>query len=133
MTNKLVKSCLFGVLGAVIMSALLLLVFNYICYTNDDPDKYLGVLGVTALLMAAFSGGFISAKLNRESGLVCGLITGAIFVLLVVLLSFSLQTEGNGMTTKSYLIFALVPVLSAVAGLLGLPSKKKRKKKTGKK
>lgn len=132
MTNKLVKSCLFGVLGAIIISAVLLLVFNYICYINDDPDKYLGVLGVGALLSAAFFGGFISSRLNRESGLVCGLITGVLFVLLVILISFSMQTDANGMTTKSYLFFALVPIISAVAGLLGLPSKKKKKKKTGK-
>ena len=131
MSNKLLKSSLTGVLTAIAMSVVLLLVFNYICYINSDPDKFLTVFALAALYISTFFGGFAAARKNKQAGLLCGFLTGAIFLLLIIVLSISLKSDGISSAWR-YLLFAAILPVSIIGGLAGIPSSNKRRKKSKK-
>ncbi len=128
MDNKLLKSCFAGIMVAFGMSAILLCVFGYICYTRNDPDSLIPILATVTLFVSAFAGGYIAARRMGQSGLLCGLISGGIFVGVIILLSLVLRDESSRLSFGNILAFLSVLGVSLVGGYFGVPNGKKRKK-----
>ena len=68
-----------------------------------------------------------------EKGLVSGLATGGIFMLVVIMLSLFLRDGSSPMGFITWVMFLLVALIGGVGGYFGVPSTKKRKKKNKKK
>ena len=127
------KNCVKGLLTAMLTSIALVFLFGWICNGAKDPAALAGVFGRTALYLGAFTGGVVSAKANREKGLVSGLATGGVFMLAVVILSLILRDGSQPISFMSWVMFFLVALISGVGGFIGVPSHKKKKRRKKKK
>lgn len=123
------KNSIKGVLVSILSSAVLLLLFGWICFSRADPSALTGILGRAALYISAFLGGFFAARFNRETGLLSGLLTGGIFMLFVIMLSLFLRGGSEPMGFMTWIMFLLVALLGGVGGYLGTPNGKKRKRR----
>lgn len=126
MSGKMIKNCAKGLAVSALFGLLLILLFSFICFMCKDPDKYMTVFSFVILAFSAFAGAFFSAKKNKESGIFCGMLTGLFFVLLIFLLSFLF--DGNGSVIR-YIMYGAMIIISCIGGYLGLPNKKRKKKK----
>ena len=127
------KNCVKGLLTAMLTSLCLIFVFGWISNSMEDPSRLVGLFGRSALYISAFFGGFVSARANREKGLLSGLATGGVFMLVVIMLSLFLRDGSSPMGFVTWIMFLLIALISGVGGYFGVPSGKKRKKKNKKK
>ncbi|MBQ6701400.1 MAG: TIGR04086 family membrane protein [Clostridia bacterium] len=127
------KNCVKGLLAAMLTSLCLIFLFGWISNSMEDPSRLLGLFGRSALYISAFIGGFVSARANMEKGLVSGLATGGIFMLVVIMLSLFLRDGSSPMGFITWVMFLFVALIGGVGGYFGVPSTKKRKKKNKKK
>ena len=129
MQVNFIKNCLKGVLAAIISSAVLLLVLSFIAYTRADPDSYVTIFASVALYVSAFICGFVAVKKNRESGLLCGLVSGAIFTMLIIGMSLIARTTDESSSNLKWVIYLVILGVSALGGVIGVPSGKMKRKK----
>ena len=77
--KQLIKSVFVGVLTSALTEIILMSLFSVLIITSGllpaDITDYI-MVAVTA--MSVFCGGFICAKVNKSSGLICGLLSGGI-------------------------------------------------------
>ncbi|MBR6682455.1 MAG: TIGR04086 family membrane protein [Clostridia bacterium] len=132
MQVNFIKNCLKGVLAAIVSSTVLLLVLSFIAYTRADPDSYVPIFAGIALYVSAFICGFVAVKKNRESGLLCGLVSGAIFTVLIVALSLAMRTSDAGGSSLKWVMYLVVLGISILGGVVGVPSGKAKRNKRGK-
>ena len=132
MQVNFIKNCLKGVLAAIVSSAVLLLVLSFIAYTRADPDSYVPIFAGIALYVSAFICGFVAVKKNRESGLLCGLVSGTIFTVLIVALSLAMRTSDAGGSSLKWVMYLVVLGISILGGVVGVPSGKAKRNKRGK-
>ena len=133
MQTEFWKNSVKGFLVSILSSAVLLLVFGWICFTREDPAALSGILGRTALYLSAFLGGFFASRFNREKGLLSGLTAGGAFMLFVVMLSLFLRSGNEPVKFMTWVMFLLILLVGTAGGYLGVPSGKKRKRKNKKK
>ena len=133
MQTEFWKNSVKGLLVSILSSAVLLLLFGWICYTREDPSALLGILGRAGLYISAFLGGFFAAKFNREKGLLSGLAAGGAFMLFVIMLSLFLRSGSESIKFMTWVMFLLILLIGTAGGYLGVPSGKKRKRKNKKK
>ena len=126
-----IKNVVKGFLVAALTSVVLLFVFGWICGTQEDPEGLIGILGRAALYVSALAGGFAAARFNREKGLICGLSAGGGLMLTVMLISLFLRGD-SPMGMLVWTMFLFIPLVAAVGGYIGIPQKKKRKKRNKK-
>ena len=103
--------------------ALFLLLFCWIACCLDDPASVTRPLSLTALCLSSLAGGFAAVRFTGD-GLLSGLLSGTVSLLLLRALSlFSLPP--SGMELEQVLLFTvLVPVLSVCGAVLGRKRKK---------
>ena len=112
-------SLLRGVPLAVLLSALLLLLFSAICFKNGDPSKAVRPFSAVAFFFSAFLSGFLPAGFYRRRGLLIGLAGGAATALLFAALSLILGDPGNVPASARLIGYPAILLLSAFGGLLG--------------
>lgn len=128
--SGLVASLLKGFLSAAATGAAAVLIFCAAAMKFDDPDKAAPIFGIAAMLIAAFVGGFSTARSHRERGLWCGALFGLVFILLIASISLAL---GHGISTSAFAVAAPTAVIvSALGGIGGVGGKKPRKRKKNK-
>ena len=124
----MIKKSVLSFLIALGASAVLLAVFGYICYTREDPGVLFKPLGMTALYLSALTGGLVSARLNRSNTVLSSALTGLLFMLSVVVISFIIRPDSESIGITNWLLYFLIIVVSTVGGFVYRPSAKKRKK-----
>ncbi len=123
-----------GLLGSVVpaffamalLSIGLLFLTAFLLTRSEDPAAHIRVFGLALPALSAFFGGFVAGKREKNMGALCGLVTGVIFLLALLLLSFFL---GSGTMTFGVRIvcYTLLLLLSTLGGLAGSTGGKKRK------
>ena len=93
--NGKVMWVLKSLLASYIVTGLLLLLLTFLLYQFDlDEQKVMAGIIVT-YVVSTFIGGFIIGKLTRERKFVWGLIVGAVYFVLLFLISFGVYREIN--------------------------------------
>jgi len=105
--------------------ALLLLVFTWIALGLEDPDSVTVPLSTTALCLSALAGGIASVRCTGD-GLLSGLVSGTVSLVLVRMLSLLPLPSAAPEPTQVFLHLCMIPALSVCGAILG----KKRKKQT---
>ena len=118
----IIRSSFIGAGIAVIVSAVLLFAATLIAYANADPESVTGMLGLAAIYIASMSAGFCSVRINRQSALACGALSGFLLALLFFVVSLFFDTSYSSeypIVAKLALRAAilLMSVLGAYAGL----------------
>ncbi len=121
--EKILRSLLLG-LGADVLSGLLFLALAALLLTTGvlptvaATPTALGILSLSSLV-----GGFVSARYAKERGLLYGVGTGFLFLLLTALVAIALLQEFDG---KLFFVKAILTlVFGAVGGVLGVNIKRK--------
>ena len=105
--------------GIGILSASILIFLMAAALTiGDIPAMLISPLTVVLLALGSFFGGFSSAKLSEEKGLLCGAISGLLFFIITWFFGAVFENFGVGMAAA---IKALMIVISAsLGGIIGV-------------
>lgn len=125
--NSLPVSILKGLLASLIVAVAALLIFSAVAMKFDEPDKIAPIFGVAALMISAFVGGFVTARMHGARGLSSGAIFGLSLVLVIAVAAL---IAGAKISTAMFAVSAPVAVLVAMlGGIVGVGGKKKPKKR----
>ncbi len=125
--QPLLPSVLRATLFVLLVSAILLPAVALILYRNDDPGRLLTPVGLACLAVVSLLCGFRAGRLRRQSGLLCGLLSGLLFAFLLFLTALILK--GGKLPLQALPIYLGVVLLSLLGGLLGARKKKARRHK----
>ncbi len=121
--EKILRSLLLG-LGADVLSCVVFLALAAVLFTTGLLPAAAGTptaLGILAL--SALGGGFVSARYAKERGLLYGVGTGFLFLLLTALVAITLLQEFDG---KLFFVKAILTIVfGAIGGVLGVNMKRK--------
>ena len=131
-SSGIFRSTLRGYALSLVIGGALTLVLSALVYSLADPNRYLTPVAFCILYISALFGGFLSARFNRGSALLCGLLNAAL--LLVTMLAVSLLFDGSysadhspGLSVGLRGVAALLSVLGAGIGAHKKQTKRKRK------
>ncbi len=123
--KRLLRPAAVGVVAGVLMSAAILALMSFIMSVSTVPQAALDPLAVFAMSAGAFSAGFCCAKIVHKNGLGCGLFTGLVFALVMLVCSFAAPGGGLGLGA---LLKALIVIFSSMlGGVLGVNTKNSKK------
>jgi putative membrane protein (TIGR04086 family) len=122
---------LCGLIASVATALFAASLFALAALAAPDPSKYASVLAPAALFLAAFAGGFASARKRGGATILCGALAALLLLALASLLALCLSLKMN---VSFFLLRALGALICAVLGAnLGVGSlscgKRKNKKR----
>ena len=130
--SSIFRSTLRGYLYSLGIGAVMTLILSFLVYSLADPNRYILPVSFCILYISALFGGFLSAKINRGSALLCGLLNGVMLIVTMLLISFLLSgtysadyTPGLAVGLRGIAI--LLSVLGAMIGTHKTSKKPKRK------
>lgn len=115
---RVVRPLLWGTLVGVLSCLLLLLLMAAVLSTGDISKAAVTPLAVSAATAGAAVGGFLTARLRGENGLLFGAACGFILFLLVMLAGFIMLHQLRG--GYALLKLGLMLAAGAVGGIVGV-------------
>ena len=122
-----VRHLLTGVLAAFIITALAFVLFSLLIAYSAFPESAIKTVAFSVVVLSLFAAGFLVARKARSRGLVCGLLTGALYMAIFYLLT-SLSFGSFGVNFKSFIMLFLSLVSSGAGGIVGINTVKKGNK-----
>lgn len=127
----ILASSLRGLAAALICCVSLLFIVSAAVYSTSDPNRFVTPAALSVLYISALLGGFTAARLNRGSALLCGLLTGSLFLAVLLLLSFlmraSLSAEHS--VVRALGLRGIAVGISILGAGIGVSNKKKKTKR----
>ena len=124
--KKLVKSLLFGVLGGITGISIFTLIFSLIfSIAGMYPADAVKYISLVFLGIGGLAGGYISARINKASGLAVGMLTG--FIIFIVILIAGLSNSLGTITLFTLYKLIVLLVFSGLGGILGVNKQTKIK------
>lgn len=125
--------CVKGALIAIASALPLCLVGTLAAYSNDDPDKVMPIAAFLIVYTVFAMCGFAAVKLNGTGALKCGLISGGMLLLFMLVISlFFKRNYSSGYTLiQAVLIRAGALFMSVIGGYAGIykrPSRRRKRK-----
>lgn len=118
-----VASVLFGVVGALLVSLLLLSAFSILMTVRDLPSVVILLLACVSIAGGAFVGGMVAARLIRNRGLLIGAITGLAFFLILYLTGLIMHQAGMDVWLLVKVAVALLT--GGIGGITGVNMRKR--------
>ena len=119
----MIRCALFTLIFCAV-SALMILIFSWIFYSTEDPTSNITLASLLSLYMSCFICSFVLSRINGQKNFLCGIVFGAMVVILTLLLSLSV----NGGEIKNPVLWrALIPVVTVAASLLAKKRERKAK------
>ncbi len=108
----------------------LLLSATAVAYFTPNPSDWIPMLGLLISALTALICGFATAKLHQHAALLCGLYSGTLCMLLLLLASLFFKSYATGYTAWFSCLLHAGFVLCAIGGAyLGARPPKRRKKR----
>ena len=114
-----------GFAVSVAICFIFMLIFALFLSKRDSNETLALVLSFISQTLGALAGGFVSAKLNRQNGLIVGLANGGILFLVYTILSMVIS--GASLTLLTLIRLLLLEISSMLGGILGVNINKKPK------
>ena len=130
--RAVLKGAFVGLCVSLAAAVALWLVATLVAYSQSDPDSVMPLLAFLAIYIASFCGGIASSVSYRDMGVVCALLSGAMFFVVLLFVSIFAQdhySSGYNIVTALLLRAASVGVF-VVGGVAG--RYKRQKKRFGK-
>ena len=120
-----------GLIASVFCLAILLFPISAIVYASADPNHYVIPASLLILYVSSLVGGFSAAKLNRGSALLCGILTGLLYLAILIPCSLLIDPtlSSDPGVALSLGLKGILLVVSVLGALIGVTNKKKRKRK----
>ena len=128
-----IRSGFMGFGFSLACALFLWLAASAIAYANNDPDSVAGGLGLAAIYLSSFFGGFFAVKMNRKNALLSGLVCGGTLAALTLLLSiiFSLRYSSDYPLIISLGMRAAIVLFSVLGAFSGAHRKPKKRRRAG--
>lgn len=117
-------SVMIGIISGLILILLLSLILSFVMTVVDFPQLLVSLSATLSFSAGGFLTGVISAKLNKNKGLLIGALAGLFLFLLIALIG--LLVAGGGIGTKFLIRFAVTVISSAIGGIIGVNLGSKR-------
>lgn len=108
-----IKCVLIGTLIGIAVGAVLLFLLAAAGLSLDDPRKYAPIFALASLFAASYISGIAGAKLYGGRRSRAGLLSGLLFILAVVLVTFAVGAKLN------LLLLAICVPVAVILSLLG--------------
>lgn len=103
------------------ISIALLLALSLAAYFYSDPDQLIRPLGLGGAALASLIGGIVAVRIHGHSALICGLLNGCGFTVVLLLLSFFFKAHASGYSAGiACLLHAAILLFSVAGAFLGL-------------
>ncbi len=124
--KKAVVSVIIGTLCGLAAAAVVLMIFAFITVKMQTVNDavFLPVV-IAAACIGAFCGGYISARINRNAGLVTGAASAVLIFAVILCISAAL---GAIPQAAAALRLAAMVISGAIGGILGVNKKRKKRK-----
>ena len=128
---RIVTSAFFGSAVGAAAALILLIVSAFVCYSSNGVHTLGTPLALAALYVSSAVAGFAAVKKNRSRALLCGSLSGAILMLifLVISLLFKAEAEPVFAMPLSLLLRMLMIVFAAIGGYIAISTSNKKVKK----
>lgn len=113
-----------GVLGGLIVSILILLIFAIVMTVKDLPQGAVDPLACVSIAAGSLTGGFLTARARRSRGLLYGMISGLGFFLVLWVTGVAMHEAAASILVLVKLALSLV--LGCVGGVAGVNVKRKK-------
>lgn len=124
------KAGLFALPVTLLAGVLFLLIAAAVSYADADPDRMITPLGLAALGATSVCGGFVSARKGGQAPVLCGLLSGLCFTLLIFIASLLFGDESRSAMTlglpavANWGMHAAVVALEVLGALIGRPRRR---------
>lgn len=122
---KWFKPLIIGTAAFLTILTILLMILSFLLMNKDFSDTMLFIVTCVVLALAALAGGYVTARISKERGLVMGGILGFIAFAVMSIVSTVLTKAGFGTAGFIKLLLCLLP--AALGGFFGVNRKKRRK------
>ena len=109
---------IFGTGFGILFSAILISIMAAILSIGNIPSIVLHPMTVFVYIIGSFFGGFCSAKFLNKNGLICGLISG--FIYFIILLIFGSIAKSWDFNLMSIIKFILIISAGIFGGIVGV-------------
>ena len=121
--KKMFSSCMIGVSLSLAAALVLILIIGAVAYPTGDPMSF-APAGYGVFLLCALLCGLFSAKRAGERALLCGAVSGVIYLAIAIAVSMLLVQEDMGVRRGVLLISAFaVSIVGAALTMAGSGSK----------
>ncbi|MBQ9779649.1 MAG: TIGR04086 family membrane protein [Clostridia bacterium] len=123
--TQALTAALFSLPVMAVLGLVLLLIVTAVAYASPDPDSLTTPLSMGALGLTALLGGLVAARRGGSRPLVCGLLSGLLFNVLLLALSLFFGEDARQSLTlglSSPLLWGLhgaVVLIAALGGKIG--------------
>ncbi len=124
---SVVRSCVFSNLFASMLWLVLLLLFSALLSKSENPGKFISPIGFGCSAVSAFACGLFAGKMSKNPGILCGLICGGVFVIIMFVLSFAFA-DSTGNIVYSTALLVCVLACSVIGAKLGSKPKSRTKR-----
>ena len=113
-TSKTVKAIITGVLiNSVVIILITVVISLFLNLTGNLFEKVSQYIMLIPLIFGGYVGGFSSARINSSKGLIMGIITSTVVLIIMLIAGFALY---NTDITYMILLKALCLILPSIAG-----------------
>lgn len=117
-TKKLIISVSAGTGIGIITCAMLVFLMSAALAVGNIPAMLISPVTVLFLAIGSFCGGFSSARLMEEKGIICGGISGLLFFIIVWVSGAVLDISGTG--TAAIIKALMMIISSSLGGIIGV-------------
>lgn len=107
-----------ALLGAYIISALLLLVLAMIMFKLDPPGGVISIGIIITYILSAFLGGLIIGKSAGQKRFVWGIIIGILYFSIILLVSSIMGKEVVGNLGSTITVFLMCTLVGMLGGMV---------------
>ncbi len=116
--QKFITKSIIGLIVSFATFGFFICVLSLIIIRVDTPQYILIPITTGILTFASFIDSFLLAKIFKENGLLIGLLTGFVFVVILLVCAFSMQTFS--FSSLFFTKFFAIMLAGALGGLLGV-------------
>ena len=118
---RILKNAAFGLIGFLVCGLTLVTAACAAAYAGNDPSALITPLGIAALMISCFAGGFVTTKLTRSAPMICGIVFGGLsaILMLAMALIFSGAPSSHFSFWQGLLMHGFALLFSLLGSLTG--------------
>lgn len=122
----MIKPLLWGIISCSISISLLFIITGFIISNFNVPVPSISTIVLVCAGISSFIGGFIAAKIHRRQGLVIGLISGLVFIAVIIMCA--LIGTGSLFSVDSLIKYVVIITAAMLGGSFGVNHKPKSRR-----
>ncbi len=124
-TLVMVRAIIVGAVVGALICALMLAVCSLAFVSAENiPHDFLPAFLLAVTIVSSFFAGFVTAKIAKQKGLLCGAAAGILLFLLFLISNVAMSQNGGG---EIFMRLLLMVLSGGIGGLVAVNGKARRK------